>query len=86
MENAVIDRPDLAERWPTAEAVRTATFDYGRRVGLAVQFKHSGLRFAVRSCEAGSLESLIPEMDAYIAEAPYGRNRFGKPWEPRANG
>lgn len=79
---AAVERPDLAERLgPTVGRAMTLPFDNGRRVGLAVTFNHSGRRFGVIG---DTLEAAVAVVQACIAEAPYGSNRRGEPWEKRS--
>lgn len=74
------ERPDLAEQLGVESCV-TAPADLGFRMGVAVVFKHSGIRFGVIR---PTLDEALEALRAYIAEAPYGRNRWGEPWKPRS--
>lgn len=75
------DRPDLLPQFgPTVEACQSMPLDCGNQIGIAIRFRGSGYRHACR----GTVESeVVDGIKEYVAAAPYGRNRFGRPWEPR---
>lgn len=75
------ERPDLLAMLPdSVERVNVETFDFDRAIGLAVTFKGSGYRHAVK---AMAMNDAIEALRDYISEYPHGRNPRGVAWEPR---